>query len=300
MSSQPKPLRTILVATDFSHDAAAALGWAGKVARMHSAKIVLVHAAPVIAPAGLEFVPLDGRVYAETRVQARSELELLATGLRRTGLEVECVLAEDPIASSLLWEAERHGADLIVAGTRGLTGWKRVVLGSVAARLLRKAACPVVTVHAEDAAHEGPVRTILVPTDFSEDSVRAADAASRIVGDGGSDRRIVLLHVYRFPLTLSPGAEPRLARSIEDVIGSARQGMAALAERFGGAGVRVDTCVREGAPWEVIVEQAKREEADLIAMGTHGRSGLERVLLGSTAERVLSAAPCPILSVRVP
>jgi nucleotide-binding universal stress UspA family protein len=300
MEAHRQPLQTILVATDFSQDAAAALGWAAKVARVHSAKIVLVHAAAVVAPIGLEFVPLDERVHAEVREQARRELALLAGGLRGSGLDVEWVLTEDPIAGNLLAEAEKHGADLIVAGTRGLTGWKKVVLGSVAARLVRKALCPVVTVHADDAARERPLRTILVPTDFSEDSMRAASAASRILGGIDPERRIVLLHVYRYPLEFVPSSEPVLAHSIDEVVDSARRAMAALAERLGQAGLHVDSCVREGAPWEVILDQAAKVDADLIAMGTHGRSGLERLFLGSTAERVLSAAPCPILTVGVP
>jgi nucleotide-binding universal stress UspA family protein len=295
-----EPLRTIVVATDFSADAAAALDWAARVAREHSAKIVLVHAATVVAPVGLEFVPLDERVYAEIRAQARSQLALLASGLRQSGLHVESELTADPVAANVLAAAEQHGAELVVAGTRGLTGWKRAILGSVAARLVRKATCPVVTVHAADAVRERPVRTILVPTDFSEDSVRAAHAASRILGEGGSDRRLVLLHVYRYPVVFSPKSEPVLARSIDDVVRSARKEMAALAERFAQAGVRVDSRIEEGPPWEVILEQAGQIGADLIAMGTHGRSGLERLFLGSTAERVLSASPCPILTVRVP
>ena len=298
MATRAEPLRTVLVATDFSQDAAAALGWAANVARAHSAEIVLVHAAPLIAPVGVEFVPLDGRLYAEARAHAEGQLELLAVGLRQSGLEVDCVLTDDPIAGSVLSEAEKRGADLVVAGTRGLTGWKRVVLGSVAARLVRKATCPVVTVRAQDAARDRPVRTILVPTDFSEDSMRAAEAGFRILGKGEGERRIVLLHVYRFPLSLSPQSQPVLARSMDDVIEAAQRGMATLAERFGQAGVRVDSCAREGAPWEIILDQAGRADADLIAMGTHGLSALERLFLGSTAERVLSAAACPVLTVQ--
>jgi nucleotide-binding universal stress UspA family protein len=74
--------------------------------------------------------------------------------------------------------------------------------------------------------------------------------------------------------------------------------MAALAGRFSHGSIRVETKIVEGFPPEEILEQARHVGADLIAMGTHGRSGLDRLVLGSTAERVLANAPCPILTVR--
>jgi nucleotide-binding universal stress UspA family protein len=300
MTTTHPTVKTIIVATDFSEDAAAALDWAAAVARERGARIVLTHAVMIATPAAPEFVPLDGLFYAELHDLAKSRLEALAAKLRETGLSVETELTVEPVVASVLAVAERCSADVIVAGTRGLTGWKRVVLGSVASRLIREAPCPVVTLHAGDAKRRRPVRTILIATDFSEDAARAAEAASRILGECGPDRRLVLLHVYRYPVVFSQAAPPVLAKSIDEVIASARRELAVLAGRFSREGVNVETRIDEGLPSQAIVDQAQQIGADLIAMGTHGRSGIDRLFLGSTAARVLSAAPCPVLTVRTP
>ncbi|MBM4267753.1 MAG: universal stress protein [Deltaproteobacteria bacterium] len=299
MATHPT-VKTILVATDFSEDAGAALDWAAAVARESGAKIILTHAAMVTTPVAPEFVPLDGSFYTQLYDIARSRLEELAVKVREDGLTVETELSVEPAVSSVLSVAQKRGADVIVAGTRGLTGWKRVVLGSVAARIVREARCPVVTVHAADAKKHRPVRTILIATDFSEDAALAASAASRLVGEGGPDRRLVLLHVYHYPVIFTQSAPPVLAAKIEEVIHSARREIAALAARFERQGVHVETRIDEGTPARVILDHAEQLGADLIAMGTHGRSGLDRLFLGSTASKVLSAAPCPVLTVRSP
>src|SRR5262245_46239631 len=127
-----RAVQTVVAATDFSSDAAAAVDWAAQVAREQSARLVLVHAVMVATPAGLEFIPLHERFFAELRAQAREELDRLATTLHETGLAVETVLAQEPAAAAILYAAAERHADLIVVGTRGLTGWKRIAPGSVA------------------------------------------------------------------------------------------------------------------------------------------------------------------------
>ena len=294
-----RPIQTIVAATDFSADAATAVDWAAQVARERSARLVLVHAAMVATPVGPEFIPLPEPLYAGLRAQAREELDGIAATLEKTGLAVDRELTDGPAAAAILDIAAKRGADLIVAGTRGLTGWKRIVLGSVAARLVRTASCPVVTVHAEDTGRHRPVRIILVPTDFSDDAMKAAEAAGAILGEAGPERCLALLHVYRYPLVLTPTSKPILTAPPDEVILSAHREMAALAERFRSAGLRVMTRVAlNDMPARMILDHALEIRADLIAMGTHGRSGLDRLFLGSTAERVLSSAPCPVLTVR--
>jgi nucleotide-binding universal stress UspA family protein len=139
-------------------------------------------------------------------------------------------------------------------------------------------------------------RKILCPTDFSEGSRRALRLAIEELGAGAE---IVLAHVWQAPFvygpeTVVPGsvvvetkamAEAELARWKSE------------AERLGGK--RVSTVLASGAPWHEIVQLAKRDPGiDLIVMGTHGYTGLEHVLLGSVAERVVRHAPCPVLAAR--
>ena len=157
--SPHRDLRTIVVATDFSEDAACALGWAKELALEQGARVVLVHAFVAEAVPAPEFVPLPAQYYEEIHGEARQRLENEARLLRDAGIEVttELVLSSPVLAVSEV--AMRHGADLVVAGTRGRTGWKRALLGSTAARLVREAPCPVLTVHRHDALKPRPVRT---------------------------------------------------------------------------------------------------------------------------------------------
>jgi nucleotide-binding universal stress UspA family protein len=289
-------LETILVATDFSPDATAAVDWARTLATQSGARIVLAHAVMVTTPAAPEFLPIEEQYWSALREEARKKLESEAASLRATGATVATELTVEPVVGNVLDVAAKHRADVIVAGTRGTTGWRRLVLGSVAARLVRCADRPVVTVRA-DHPRERPVRTILVPTDFSDDAARAAEAAAKLLGDR-SDRKLVLLHAYRYPPVFGSAPALVLTRAIEEMVERTKLAVDALAARFRGEAAVIETRVDEGPPWKVILDHAEQLGADLIAMGTPGRSGLDRLLLGSTAERVLSAAPCPVLTVR--
>ncbi|MEW6268718.1 MAG: universal stress protein [Thermodesulfobacteriota bacterium] len=291
-------LRTVVVATDFSDTAGTALNWAAAIAREHGARLVVAHASAPVAPPAPEFVVLPASYFDETRRAAQAQLDALVAALQTTGVPCSSELALAPAVTGVLEIAARHRADLLVAGTRGRTGWKRVLLGSTAARLVRDAPCPVLTVHPDDARHPDPLRSVLVPTDFSQEAWHAVESAQSLLLPATSARH-VLLHAHRLPADAPYSAS---ARDIEDAvrasIASAHGNLAALARRLTHPGLTVEVRVREGHPAEVIVEEAKGLGVDLIAMGTHGRSGVERLWIGSTAERVLPAAPCPVLTVR--
>lgn len=298
--SNGKGLRTIVVGTDFSEDATAALGWAETIARDHGAHLVLVHAAPSEVLPAPEFIPLPAEYYERIHAESRQRLEGIAAEVRQRGLTVDCELLLSLPANGVLDVAARRNADLIVVGTRGQTGWKRALLGSTAARLVREATCPVLVVHPQDAGPPRPVRTIVVPTDFSEDASLAANAAAKLLGELGGERRLVLLHAYRCPIEAAHLPAKVLMDALRDAERAAQQSLESLAATLRRPGLTIDTMAREGYPPEVIVELARTAKADLIAMGTHGRSGLGRFLLGSTTERVLPTAPCPVLTVHRP
>lgn len=139
------------------------------------------------------------------------------------------------------------------------------------------------------------VENILVPTDFSpqsEKALRYAEAFARQF-----NARLSLLHV------LEPVAGPDFAcfplvEARDKVARTAKQRMAAWAARFGAAGIITETLVRDGRAFHVIAEVARELGANLIIIATHGHTGAARLLLGSTAERVVRHAPCPVLVVR--
>jgi universal stress protein A len=140
--------------------------------------------------------------------------------------------------------------------------------------------------------------TILLPSDFSECSAEAARAARRLAERFGS--RLVVLHVLDEPAVLDPmfrGEVPlELLRGRMEQY--ALEGMKAfLAAHFEGL-PGVETRTASGVPYREIVREARDCGAGLIVIGTHGRTGVEHVIFGSTAEKVVRMAPCPVLSVR--
>ena len=141
---------------------------------------------------------------------------------------------------------------------------------------------------------------IVVPTDFSGGSEDAWAPAQRIAEAVGSE--IVLVHVFVEPPSYGEASLP--VDSAWQVIESARKWVEQELEKWAGAakekGISVRTFVRTGSPYQGIVDLATDERADLVVMGTHGRSGMSRILLGSVADRVIRLAPCPVLTVRKP
>jgi len=142
-------------------------------------------------------------------------------------------------------------------------------------------------------------RRILHPTDFS----RASTAAfNRAIAMAKKDRsELVLVHVLSPPMPLA--GEGYIPPNVyEDLETSARKyaekRLNALHDKARAAGVKTSTLIREGVADEQIVRAARSKKADVIVLGTHGRTGLARLFLGSVASRVVTAAPCPVLTVR--
>jgi nucleotide-binding universal stress UspA family protein len=139
-----------------------------------------------------------------------------------------------------------------------------------------------------------PVRTILHPADFSECSRPAFELACALARDYGA--RLVVIHVAQLPLLMPEGGV--LVPSPVDEAEGARVRLEQVRPADSRVGVRHR--LAEGDPAEEILKVAEEEQADLIVMGTHGRGGLSRLLMGSVAEGVLRQAPCPVLTVRAP
>lgn len=139
--------------------------------------------------------------------------------------------------------------------------------------------------------------TILVPTDFGEGSDAAIAYAVELAKVIGAE--LVVLHTYEIPVVGFPdGTLVATAELTTRVLEGARTGLAGIATKLEPSGVRVRTLVKQGDTWRTILEVADEVSAGLIVMGTHGRRGLPRALLGSVAEKVVRTASCPVLTVR--
>ena len=295
------PVRSLIVATDFSETAGLALARARDIALEHGARLVLAHVltfqpTAMGAPNPVVLPPDFG---SQLRAATRAKLETLAESLRADGLEVQVELSAGIPGRALVDLADEGGADGIVLGTRGLSGFKHLLLGSTAEQVVRRARCPVLTVHPADAEGSGEIRTLVVPTELSGDPTPALDAVVRLFPGRSAAARVLLVYSDHLPSYLQPLLEDLGIDRVgfDEIAGSLGERLRPTADRLARAGFAVETIVREGDPATVITEIAAAESADLIAMETRGRSGLAHLVLGSTAERVVQHASCPVLTV---
>lgn len=200
-------------------------------------------------------------------------------------------------AGGILSYAVEHDAQLIVLGTHGRRGVRRLVLGSVAEEVVRKAPCPVCTVGRGATAPESLQGGILlVPVDFSDHQVRLEAHARELAK--GFDMTLVLCHVVELqglPDVYGVNAQPPEPGVLEERTTEVMENRADTL-REGGVEARVE--VRTGDPSTEIVDAADDLGANLLAIATHGRSGIDRMLMGSVAETVLRRAPCPVFTVK--
>jgi nucleotide-binding universal stress UspA family protein len=141
------------------------------------------------------------------------------------------------------------------------------------------------------------VQALLVPTDFSSHSGRALDHAIALAR--ALDARVHLLHAVHLPAAAALGEVELLTDDIRPRMrDAAARKLEKARQKVAGAGVEAQTHLEEGSPAEVIVRLAETLSADLIVMGMHGWSGIPHIVLGSTAERVIRTAPCPVMTVR--
>lgn len=301
MDSQASPgsAPVIVAATDFSDTAAAALDWAVELARQQGGRVELVHAVTV-PPSVPGFVPHASIDFeAEVMQAAEGRLAETAAALRDRGVQVATFLAPGTPSQVIVDRADAAAATAIVIGTRGFTGLRHLLLGSTTQRVVHGARCPVLTVHPADSGLHRAVRTIVVPTDFSEDAELAIQAAHRLLHHLEQDARLVLLHAFNLPIEYTAyGVIPMSVNYLKDTGLEAERRLYEAAQALQREGLTVETVAREGDPAHVIAEEAEKRGADLIAMGTHGRTGLRHLLLGSTAERVVEHAPCPVMTIR--
>lgn len=280
------PLATIAVATDFSEPASVAVGWAHRLAALHGATLILLH-----ADGGVR----DRHLSAE---EGQRGLEGIAAAIRSEGVRVEVRMIPGAPGATLGPAARERGADLLVIGSHGHGAIKRLVLGSVADEVLRTAPLPLLVVHPRDGQRTIRFQTALVGVDFDDAGQRAAALSLRLL-ERSNEARLLLLSVTQLPVTfVGPDAPALPLVDVSEVTDSAREGVCRLTREFGGHGVAVEGLVCPGAPAEAIMDTAEDRRADFVAVGGVPRSGAARLLLGSTAMDLVHHAVCPVLIAR--
>jgi universal stress protein A len=141
------------------------------------------------------------------------------------------------------------------------------------------------------------ISLILVPVDFSPHAERALDYAIMLARK--LPARLLLLHViHTFPLGVTEMGPTLPQAYLQGIESEVRQSLEKYLQRLGEAGLAGETTIMYGVPFEEIAQFAKARQVDLIVIGTHGRTGLEHLFLGSVAEKVVRLAPCPVLVTR--
>jgi nucleotide-binding universal stress UspA family protein len=271
---------TFLLATDGTEYSAAAEKLAAELAERCNAQLIIARIIlsnpeyEALAPERILSAEADARQQIEGMVQSLEERGIRSTAIVRQGM--------DPY-HEIVRLANEYRVDVIIIGRRTRSDLARLLVGDSTAKVIGLAACSVLVVP-RDATM--PQRRILLATDGSR------------LGDAAAFSAVQLAGACSLPLTAMTAVWPS-----ED--GRSRQEGQEILRRIGGAaadaGIDLETDIPEGMrPDEVIIEQAMQRQADLIVVGSHGRTGLQRLLMGSVSERVIGAAHCPVLVVRAP
>jgi nucleotide-binding universal stress UspA family protein len=227
-----------------------------------------------------------------TDERAESAVDAVAERAATAGVDATTAVvdAAGAVHRTILDYAADHDADCIVMGTHGRTGLDRYLLGSVAERTLRESPVPVLTVH-EDTVVEQDLDAILVPTDGSDCSETAAAHAADLAAATGATLHIV--HVVDLGVLPVDGSGALL----DELQQAGQQALESVIDRADEADVSsVQASVLSGTPYRAIVDYAESEGIDLVVMGTHGRTGFDRYLLGSVTERVVRLSERPVLT----
>jgi nucleotide-binding universal stress UspA family protein len=293
-ANQRIALKNVLFLTDFSEPSAIAIPFATSIARAYGS---VVHALHVLLPSAYTYMTpeMAGALLDEQEDRARAEMQRVEAQL--VGLPRETIIERGsgvwPVLSQVLTENE---VDLIVLGTHGRTGAQKLLLGSSAEEVFRRARVPVLTIGpaVKIGAHSGgKFRCVLFATDFNAVSTVAAPYAISLAQE--NQARLILLHVLPAP---KPG---KSARPADLSVAEAMHRLEILVPQDAELWCRLEPTVNHGEPGREILATADRCGADLIVLGVRGMDTLTGVatrLERAIAYDVVAHAPCPVLTVR--
>jgi len=292
-------IHRVLFPTDFSDGSKRAFPQAAFLAAWHDAELHILN--------------VTGRHrhdYQENKDRFPLAVDTLTEWLRRPSESVSGAswpdLEERPLvqhqvestapAERIVEYADERAIDLIAMGTHGRRGVNRMLFGSVTEEVVRTAPCPTLTVRSDaDVSPNQAVARILVPVDFSAASEAAVDHAREIAHTYGAE--IDLLHVVEEPLYPSSYGIDAAHFPTQEVVDRVEKQLADLVrEKIGYEHAMIKATVDH--PVDGILNYVDSRDIDLVVIATHGRTGLDRMLLGSVTERVLRQSPAPVFVVK--
>jgi len=293
-------IRRVLYPTDFSEETRGALDLALLWCRHFGAELEALHVVPLpeqnpVYPS--RYASDSAEVWPELEARVLAELETSVPSDGSLGIRVRHVIGRNRYpATAIARHAVQRDVDLVVMGTHGRRGFRAFLIGSVTEIAMREVTCPILAVHHRDdeGAPALPTR-ILAPIDFSPFALQTARHARGAAAAFGAT--ITYLHIvesgrvpefYASDVALPSRAESKIRHRAQDAI-------EALDREAGGSGADSEVHVVPGDPAEDIVRFADAHAIDLIVIPTHGLNAIDRLLVGSVADKVVRRATCPVL-----
>jgi nucleotide-binding universal stress UspA family protein len=294
-------MKNILCATDFSNFSNLTIPYGVALAREFNAKLYICHVidfSSIAIYGEFQLNPVDQQ--NRIKKQAAEQLDQL---IGEQPVKWEPLITAGHIADEVSRLVEEKEIDLVIAATRGRSGLKRLILGSVTERLMRVLSCPLLVVHSPEHEFVNPInqkirlKKILVGCDFSPDSDLAFQHALSLAQE--FEASLHLAHV------IEPSVYKDLSKPDNTLGEEIQQGLhdrltkklIAMVPEEARNWCTPATCILEGQPYEELGRYAKAEDMDMIVLGVRGHGLVKTLFLGSTTDRVIRQAPCPVLSV---
>jgi uncharacterized protein len=283
----------LLLATDGSQFSEGAIREAIRLAKRCSSKLSVIS----VIETNPEYETIAPQLLERAEKSAQEHLGSVKEQAKKEGVDCTTTILEGEDSFNYISdEAAKNKVSMIIMGRRGKTGLKRLVMGSTTARVIGLAPCNVLVV---PSAARVEFRNILVATDGSR---YAAAAASEAIGIAkkNNGKLIVLTVVPSESMQPMDIVHSQMSRAViaEAEMIEAEKNAKAVKEAAQKAGVAVEAFIMGGKPSDAIVQTAKEKNVDVIMLGSHGKTGIDKLLMGSVAERVIVLSSCAVLVVK--
>ncbi len=279
-------LKNIMFATDFSEASMKAFPYAASLAQKFGASVFACH---VITPTSLATAaPQSAPYFYEAEYEAATkELDNILHSPQLARIKSNAVVQSGILGDALLDEINQNNIDLVVAGTHGRTGFRRLLLGSAVESICRVATCPVLTVGPDLPSSKIKVENILVPTDLSEESLRSLPFVTRIAGAYGA--KVTVLHVLPEETASNPDTQKLSEPVCRNMVHMFEPRLVPLKAEF---------VIESGETVETILKVAREKNADMIVLGIRDAFLPGVHVRTSVAYRLMATSECPVVSCR--
>jgi nucleotide-binding universal stress UspA family protein len=289
LNKEPALFKHILCPVDFSPASLRVFNYSIRLAQNYAARLHLLHVIPPVIRSAYDFAIDGDKLTATLKEHAVIELMNLRKVAAGASVDADFEIRTGEVEPEIRESVRDEAADLVVIGKHGRHGIDRWFMGSVTERLLRRLPVPMLIINEGKAQRATPpnIRKIVLTTDFADGTAKTVSFTLALAQQ--SQAIVTVLHV----IPHTAGFEVPYDKPKEDVQSELSN---LIPEHARSSGIVV-TEIESGVPFKQILHYVESNLPDLLVMNIHGKGALERALLGSTAERVIRGAPCPVLAI---